>query len=227
MHILFWDIDGTLIRTSKAGLYAFRQAVQEIWGASVDFEKIRTAGMTDNYISRQVIQAIVRREPIGDEIQTLCRRYEDFLPEQLAARDGFVLPEVQNILAELCGREDYRLLLLTGNSKRGAEIKLRYFGLAQYFDFSCSAFAERYECRDDIARTARETVRKNWCDCQEQKIYVIGDTPHDISCGKTIGAYTIGIATGGYSLSELSNCSPWWSVGTLPTAERFIAKLAE
>ncbi|MEN6414093.1 MAG: HAD hydrolase-like protein [Veillonellales bacterium] len=227
MRLLFWDIDGTLIRTYQAGLYAFRQAVEEIWGKSVDFGEIRTAGMTDNFISRQVVQAIVKREPAGEEIEALCRRYESFLPEQLAARNGLVLPGVQSILAKLCGRDDYRLLLLTGNSKTGAQIKLDYFGLAKYFDFSCSAFAEQYEDRDEIARNAREIVRTHWGYCPAHQVYVIGDTPHDIRCGKTIGAYTIGIATGGYSLAELSSCSPWWSVETLPAAERFITKISQ
>ncbi|XEQ92075.1 Pyrophosphatase PpaX [Sporomusa carbonis] len=226
LNILFWDIDGTLIRTSKAGLYAFRQATEELWGKSVDFADIATAGMTDNYIGRQVIQTVLEREASQDEIATLCRRYESILPEQLAAREGFVLPRVRNILSRLCEQDDYKLLLLTGNSKQGAHVKLRHFELEQYFDFACSAFSEQSEHRVEIARRALDIIRGHWGDPAQHNVYVIGDTPHDIECGKAIGAYTLGVATGAYSLDQLQNCSPWWAVETLPTPETFLAKLS-
>ena len=226
MRILFWDIDGTLIRTSKAGLYALAQATEEIWGKSVDMDKIQAAGMTDNYIARQIIESLLGREATLEEIAMLCRRYETILPAQLAARDGLILPEVINILSQLYEREEYKLLLLTGNSVHGAQIKLRHFELAKYFDFSCSAFAAQYERRVDIARSALEIVRSNWGNPEQHEIFVIGDTPHDVECGKAIGAYTIGTATGRYTVDQLELCAPWWVVDSLPSHDIFIEKIA-
>ena len=49
MNILFWDIDGTLIRTSRAGLLALEEAASELWQKSFDYTRIEAAGMTDNY----------------------------------------------------------------------------------------------------------------------------------------------------------------------------------
>ncbi|QDR79428.1 HAD family hydrolase [Sporomusa termitida] len=224
MNIFFWDIDGTLIRTSKAGLVAFSQATEELWNRSVDFANIKAAGMTDNFIARQIIRSVFRREAEPAEIELLCRRYESFLPAQLAARPGWVLPGVREILSGLAGQEDCKLLLLTGNSSCGARIKLKHFGLADFFDFSVSAFAGQYELRVDIARSALASVQANWGTPDRQAIYVIGDTPHDIECGKAIGAYTISVATGTYSGEQLASCSPWWHVDTLPAAEDFIRK---
>jgi phosphoglycolate phosphatase len=46
---------------------------------------------------------------------------------------------------------------------------------------------------------------------------VIGDTPHDVSCGKAIGARTVAVATGpGYTLEELMAHDPWLALGALP-----------
>jgi len=224
LKILFWDIDGTLIKTAKAGLYAFAQATTELWGNAVDFDKLTTAGMTDNYIARQIIEVSSGREASRSEIDRLCRRYEELLPRELAARKGLILPEVANILACLHERDDYKQLLLTGNSKMGAQIKLRYFALDRYFDFASSAFAEQFERRGDIARNALKIVHANWG--EQHKIYVIGDTPHDIECGKGIGAYTIGVATGRYSLEELQSLCPWWSMEVFPEPEIFATKIA-
>ncbi len=222
MNIFFWDIDGTLIRTSKAGLFALNKAADDLWGQPVNMDVIEAAGMTDNYISRQMLRSLLGREPQQEEIQSLCRHYESLLPGQLATRQGWVLPQVKEILSYLHAGDDNKLLLLTGNSMEGAEIKLRHFGLDHYFDFSRSAFAASHERRVDIARSAFKTVQEHWGDPRQHNLYVLGDTPHDIECGKAIGAYTVGIATGAYQLRELQQYEPWWAVESLPQPEQFI-----
>ena len=40
------------------------------------------------------------------------------------------------------------------------------------------------------------------------RTFIIGDTPHDIECGKVIGARTIAVATGKYTVSELALHQP-------------------
>ena len=41
-----------------------------------------------------------------------------------------------------------------------------------------------------------------------ERIFVLGDTPHDITCGKAIGAKTVAIATGGYTRRQLAAYAP-------------------
>jgi phosphoglycolate phosphatase len=55
---------------------------------------------------------------------------------------------------------------------------------------------------------------------------VIGDTPLDIRCGREIGARTVAVATGTFSLQELSTQSPWWWVEQLPDPAEFISRLS-
>lgn len=59
-----------------------------------------------------------------------------------------------------------------------------------------------------------------------QDIVVIGDTPNDISCGRSIGARTIAVATGTFSVDELKPHAPWWAVDRLPASDEFVARLA-
>jgi phosphoglycolate phosphatase len=40
------------------------------------------------------------------------------------------------------------------------------------------------------------------------EIDVIGDTPHDIACGKAIGARTIAVATGSFTRAQLAEHQP-------------------
>ena len=224
MDIFFWDIDGTLIRTDKAGLYAFEQSVRELWDSPVDFHQIHSAGMTDYSIARQIIERIAARPASHQEVKDLTRRYEELLQEHLAQREGKVMPSVREILAAL--QEKGALsLLLTGNSRKGAEMKMRKFGLEGFFDFEHSAFCEDSPNRDDVANRALQKIL-NRIEGGSSRLFVIGDTPNDIRCGKMIGAYTISVATGTFSEPELAAHEPWWSLPHLPPAPLFIEKVA-
>ena len=225
LNILFWDIDGTLVKTSKSGLYAFDQAAREIWKQGFDFEQVEAAGMTDNYIAAQIIELITGRSATPDEVEELTRRYEKLLPAQLYGRGGVIMPSVREILDALDDQDDFLCLLLTGNSRAGSEIKLKYFELDYYFDFRMSAFCDTYYNRVDIAKCAAAALAKVRKDMSTSKIFVVGDTPNDIKCGKAINAYTIGVATGRFSVGELESGSPWWAVETLPQPEVFMEKL--
>ena len=224
MDIFFWDIDGTLIRTDKAGLYAFEQAVRELWNSPVDYRQIHSAGMTDYSIARQIIESIAGRPASYQEVKELTGRYEELLQEHLVQREGKVMPAVREILTVL--QENGALsVLLTGNSRKGAEMKMRKFGLEGFFDFTYSAFCEDSPDRDDVARRALANARRLQA-AHQARLFVIGDTPNDIRCGKMIGAYTIGVATGTFSEPELAAHDPWWSLPHLPPAPEFMKKLA-
>ena len=224
LDIIFWDIDGTLIRTAKAGLFAFQAAAAEQGLSQVDLRQIQAAGMTDYSIAGQILDIMLGRSAKHEEITALAGRYEELLPEHLAQHEGRVLPSVREILAEL-HEQGAISLLLTGNSRRGAEAKMRKFALETYFDFDQSAFCENSKTRDDVASRALIAVQSLTVG-EAARVFVIGDTPHDIRCGKNIGAYTIGVATGTFSAAELAEHSPWWVMEQLPTASEFMQKLA-
>jgi phosphoglycolate phosphatase len=53
-------------------------------------------------------------------------------------------------------------------------------------------------------------------------VFVVGDTPHDVECARAIGARTIAVATGGYTLDELRAYDPWRAFDELPPPEEFV-----
>lgn len=164
--------------------------------------------------------------PTDEEVFAFCRNYEQKLLKWLKrkAHEGVILPNAKENLAFFHGREGYQQLLLTGNSRVGASLKMDFFGLSQYFDFDHSGFAFDYYYRDDLARNALAIAKRTWGDDIEA-IYVIGDTPHDIQCGKAIGARTISVATGRHTYDNLAKCEPWKIIPSLPEPEAFEALL--
>lgn len=220
MTVLFWDIDGTLITTRRAGMYAWNDSVRELTGHEFDLKtELRTAGLTDYQIAVKTFEAL-GLSPDPPLIERLVRRYEELLPSNLPRKAGSVLPNVREILEHLRGRSGIRSYLLTGNTRGGARAKLTYYGLMEFFPDG--AFAEDASARSSIATRALQ-LAQSIAAVADDRVFVLGDTPHDIECATVIGARTIAVATGGYTLEELQAYDPWRVFHELPPPDEFMA----
>jgi phosphoglycolate phosphatase-like HAD superfamily hydrolase len=219
MTVLFWDIDGTLLTTGKAGIPAWDAAVREVTGRDFALSSLRIAGMTDYQIAVRTFEMLGLP---ADETQLarLVQGYETRLAQTLPAHRGRVLPNVREILDAVTGRPDVRSYLLTGNTRGGARAKLTHYGLFDYFPDG--AFAEDTGERASIARRAFALAERSG-PVDRERVFVIGDTPHDVDCANAIGVRTIAVATGGYSLSELEPHRPWRAMEALPPPDDFLA----
>jgi phosphoglycolate phosphatase-like HAD superfamily hydrolase len=217
MIALFWDIDGTLLSTGKAGVMPWEAAVREVTGHDFQLSSMRIPGLTDYQIAVKTFEQLAVASD-AEAVERLVRLYEDGLPTALPLRQGFVMPNVREILEHFRDRPDVRSYLLTGNTRRGAKAKLTHYDLFKYFPDG--GFAEDAGPRAGIARRALELARRDGA-LAEGGAFVIGDTPHDIECGHAIGARTIAVATGGYSITELTQHHPWLVVEQLPAPAEF------
>lgn len=208
----FWDIDGTLLTTNRAGIFAWEEAVTAVTGIETDLTDLPTAGLTDAEIGRQILTRVGRTSAPG-ELDQLLMAYATLLPQRLGYRQGRVLPGVVEVLTALQQQPDCRLLLLTGNLRPCAFAKLRHYGLDHFF--TEGAFAEDGVDRVGVARRAHQLAGDSML------YYVIGDTPHDVACGQAIGARTIAIATGTYSMEQLAASRPWHVLAQLPSPDAF------
>jgi phosphoglycolate phosphatase len=223
MIVLFWDIDGTLLTTGRAGVPAWEEAVKEVVGHDFHLSKFRIAGLTDYQIAVRTFE-LLGVDVNEDQIRRMVKRYEELLPEALPLKQGCVLPNVREILDRLVHRNDVRSYLLTGNTRGGARAKLTHYDLFRYFPDG--AFAEDASERSEIAARALELARRAG-PVSDQGVFVVGDTPHDIHCANAIGARTVAVATGGYSLDELESHHPWRAFAELPRADEFIRLIDE
>jgi phosphoglycolate phosphatase len=204
--LILWDIDGTLIRTNRAGIVALVRAFAAIHGTAPDIDKVEVAGRTDRWIiGRMLEQHGLAATP--ENIHAILEGYLQLLQGEIASRPGLVLPGILELLEILHHRADVAQGLLTGNVQRGARIKLEHYRVAHYFEFG--AFGDDSPLRNDLGPHAVQRARERHAiEFTADRIYVIGDTPHDIECGKVIGARTIAVATGGFSLEQLRAHAP-------------------
>ena len=214
--VLFWDLDGTLLTTGRAGLFAFEEGLEEVTGARVDLRELSTPGLTDAGVAALVLErAGERADP--ERIDAVLRAYERRLPASLSRRQGQVLDGVRELLEDLEGRPDVRSYLLTGNTPPGARAKLAHYGLESFFPNGEGAFCVDHGSRIDIARRALPLAK------DAESVYVIGDTPADVECGKAIGARTIAVASGWHSRETLAATEPWALLERIPEPGEFRA----
>ena len=223
--LLLWDIDGTLLTTARAGIYAWEGALHEVAGVRAELSGFDTAGHPDHLIARRLLADVAGTEASEGALGHLVRCYEDLLPAALSRRQGTVLPNVREILEHLEGSSAVRSMLLTGNTRRGAAAKLVHYGLDRFFEDG--AFSDAPCEREQIARAAMELAHASGWVAANGAVVVIGDTPHDVRCGRVAGAHTLAVATGTYSVEELRRHRPWRVLPALPPPPEFLRLLSE
>ncbi len=205
--LILWDIDGTLIVSHGAGVRAMEKALTQRFGIKCDLGQIDWAGRTDSWITG----AVFRHVGLPDTPQNshdYLEAYLELLPQELRdGRQGQVLPGVLELLETLHHRPDLAQGLLTGNLRRGAEFKLTHYKVWHYFEFG--AFADDSPHRNDLGPHALRRARERHAvEFDPANTFILGDTPHDIECGKVIGARTIAVATGTFTEAELARHAP-------------------
>jgi phosphoglycolate phosphatase-like HAD superfamily hydrolase len=204
--LILWDIDGTLIRTNRAGIVALVRAFAQLHGREPDMASIEVSGRTDRWIISRMLEhhGITAS---SENIHTILEGYLQLLQGEMVARPGRVLPGVLELLETLHHRTDIVQALLTGNVERGARIKLEHYRVWHYFAFG--AFGDDSPLRNDLGPHAlRRAKERHEIDFRPERTFVIGDTPHDIECGKVIGARTIAVATGNFTVEQLAAHTP-------------------
>jgi len=205
-RLLLFDIDGTLIDSGGAGIQSLKDVLRQQFGVTDDLRGVEIAGKTDTGIVHQILRK--QNIPVDDETTAaFLDLYVEFLAHELPLRKGKLLPGVKELLPRLQARPQNVLALLTGNLRRGAELKLAHYGIWDFFEFG--AFADDHHDRNELGPFAQRRAReKHAIDFAAAEIDVIGDTPHDIACGKAIGARTIAVTTGGFSRAQLAAHQP-------------------
>ncbi len=201
LRVLLWDIDGTLIRSTRRG--AFKDytipMLEGVFGTAGRLPEMQVSGMTD----LQIIAEALRDEGftqahILDRIDDLRERYMEEMKRATGNGTEFfeLLPGARETLQAVTADPRYRSALLTGNIEAAAYLKMELVGLSEFFDLP-GAFGDESHDRRDLPPIAAERIRKYLnLDLEPHQFIVIGDTPNDIACARHFGARSLAISTG-------------------------------
>ena len=214
VRLVLFDVDGTLVHTGRAGVRAFAKTLATEFNVPDGVERVSFAGRTDLNLVRELF-GFHNIPATAENFQRFFDRYIFWLDQMVAQSNGGACRGALEFLDDLRTLSSPPILgLLTGNIRLGAEIKLRRYKLWDVFE--TGAFADDGEDRNQIAAVA--CVRGNRVlggNLRGEEILVVGDTPHDIRCGRAIGAKVLAVATGGATLHELKQHQPDWAVEDL------------
>lgn len=210
MKVVLFDIDGTLLLSDGAGRRSMERALQETFGARGP-RSYRYGGKTDRLIVRETM----RLEGFSDEtidarMPDVLTRYLKGLRAELAGDEhaARALQGVGALLDAVEAHDELVLGLLTGNIIEGADLKLRAVRLDPA-RFRVGAFGSDHEERPMLPpiaqRRASDLLGRA---VPGDRLVILGDTVHDMTCGKGVGARAIGVATGGVPREELAAESP-------------------
>src|SRR5262245_27995706 len=204
-RLLLFDIDGTLLSTNGAARRAFERALLEVYGTAGPLATHPFDGKTDPQIARELLTfAGLNDAAIDASISGLWDVYLRELAIEMAAPDHTttIYPGVEALLAALQQNSDVCLALLTGNIAEGARLKLDSAGIREFFPFG--AFGSDCEQRAGLPVVAVERAHAHTGRrFRGHEVVVIGDTPSDVTCGQSLGVFTLAVATGRHTHEDL------------------------
>ncbi|MBI4412673.1 MAG: HAD hydrolase-like protein [Deltaproteobacteria bacterium] len=225
MHLFLFDIDGTLLLTGGAGLTAVNRTFKEVCGIDPELKFIEASGKTDPLILFELFAQVMRRRPQNGELERFREVYESSMAEELPRASHFrVLAGAAEFVELLSKRSDVMLGLATGNFEKTAWQKLKRAGLEGYFKFG--GFGSDSPIRRELTRIGLERgIKHIGGGIKINGVYVVGDTIHDIDCGRFIGAKTVAVASGFVSAEELKAAQPDFFFPSLVEAEKALTTI--
>ena len=194
MTALIFDLDGTLIDTVYAHVFAWQRALAES-GMAIDGWRIhRRIGMSGGLFTRAVARELGRTIS-QSEVEGLQRRHGELFRELLPVRRP--LPGAVELLRELRAG---RIVHGIATSGRRPEIDASLAALEVGSDTLVVD-------RGDVARA--KPAPDLFLGCQErlgvapEDCYVVGDAVWDLLAARRAGMLSVGLLSGGYGEDEL------------------------
>jgi phosphoglycolate phosphatase len=238
---LFWDLDGTLLVTGRAGMIAWEKAFAAATNGRA-FPAVRPDGLTDHQIAAWLLGCTALDRPATADEQaaasSLVRAYEAELVGALPLRQGRVLDHARELLQWVrVERPQTISWLVTGNTLPGGTAKLQHYGLTDFFRPGTSgeaaaerpligSFSHRVEPRARIVRRALQMAQSRVPGLRAGEVLVIGDTPHDVEGAHAVGIPVLAVASNTHTIEELAVHRPWRVMAALPAPEEFDTLLA-
>ncbi len=226
MHLVVFDIDGTLTDTNLVDGECYWRAVSEVLGLSEeqpDWSDFRH--VTDTGIAAELCARHLGRQISSPEIEAIGIRLAAVLDDALVCKDSVAnqIPGSAEILSVLSNSSEFAVALATGGLRVSAELKLRRAGLP----FTLMSFASSNDAvsREDILRIAAGRAAEKRA-AQFARFTYIGDGVWDAKAARELGWEFIGISSGERA-NRLRDAGAKIVVPDYRPTEAFLSLLAE
>lgn len=222
--LILFDIDKTLITSSKAHDMAFSAAFKNVYGFETSQRAINHHGMTD----QQIIIEVIKKQGLTEEqVRSKLIECMDYMVEFYNNNnlndEITVLNGVPQLLEELSNR-GVLMGLVTGNLQPIGRGKLASVGLNKYF--KVGGFGSDDISRPKLVKLAIKKAQDEYGFIPDNNIYLFGDAPQDMNAGMLGGATTIGVTTGVYAKDQLLEAGAVHIVPNLENTQQILDLLS-
>lgn len=195
MQALIFDLDGTLVDTVYAHVFAWQRALADEQLAVDAWKVHRRIGMSGGLFARALAREL-GRELTPDETELLQRRHGELYRELLPERRP--LPGAVELLREL------RALgvphgIATSGRRPEIDASIDALGVTEDTVVIARGDVERAKPEPDLFVTCAERIGIEPRDC-----YVVGDAVWDLLAARRAGMLSVGLLSGGYGEDELT-----------------------
>jgi len=201
--LVLFDIDGTLLLSGGASIAAVLEAGRELFRPDFQRDGTRFGGGLDPLIYRHLCRVNGVADP--DRHHDRYRAAYGRILERRLARPGtaHALVGAAALLDALEPHEHVTLGLLTGNYPETGRLKLGAAGLDPA-RFRVASWGTDADHRRGLVPVALERYAATFGRALDaERVVIVGDTPHDVDCGRAHGCRVLAVATGSYGTTEL------------------------
>jgi phosphoglycolate phosphatase-like HAD superfamily hydrolase len=197
MHLVLFDIDGTLTRTEAVDNRCYLCALGEaLRTTEINSDWASYAEVTDSGIAAVLWETCYGAPPSSQQLDAVCQRFVALL-EQAFAQDADAcraVPGAAAILTELARRVGFAVGLATGGWLQSAQLKLHHAGLSER-NYPLASASDSCS-REAIMTLAAERVATHWRVPGFQSIVYVGDGVWDVKAARRLGWHFVGIGSG-------------------------------
>jgi phosphoglycolate phosphatase len=201
--LVLFDIDGTLITSGGAGARSWRFAFEQLHGIPADIGSHTEAGETDPVVARKTFEGAIGREPTEPELAAIFALYLRRLSEEVATSEGYQVLEGAAERLESLSDAGIMLGIVSGAMEGAARVKLSRARLDRYFLFGGYGTDSADRTKLTAAAIARASMLHHH-PLNPAHVFVVGDTPLDVLAAKAAGTVSVAVASGKYSVEELT-----------------------
>src|SRR5712692_4388757 len=195
MHLVMFDIDGTLTETMKVDEEYFVRSFKDVFGfADIDTDWSHYPHTTDSGIFHDVFTSRIGRPPTAQDVSRFRQHFIQLLAAASSQSPFAPVAGADRLLSRLARGASHRVSLATGSWRDSARLKMASAGMC--FDDHPAASADDALERESIMELSKQRADE-WYGRPFADIVYVGDGVWDARACRAVGIPFIGIGTGG------------------------------
>jgi phosphoglycolate phosphatase-like HAD superfamily hydrolase len=193
MHLVMFDIDGTLTETMKVDEECFVCSLKDVFGFDdIDTDWSHYPRTTDSGIFHDVFTSRIGRAPTAQEISRFRQHFIQLLAAASSQSPFAPVAGADALLSRLARDGSHRVSLATGSWRDSARLKMASAGMC--FDDHPAASADDALDRESIMRVSQQRAAERYGASFTSTVFV-GDGVWDARACRSMGVPFIGVGT--------------------------------